>query len=65
MAKKGRRDKTGTRNQDTIAAGSAEQAMLEKQDIILQALREIRDAATLGDAQTALGTLDLTDVELK
>ena len=50
---------------DTSARGSAEQAMLLKQDKILKALRAIRDEADLASIQTALQGIDLTDVELK
>lgn len=64
MPEKGRKD-LRERAIDTIAAGSAEQAMLLKQDIILDALQAIRDAVDLTAAQTALTALDLEKVDLK
>jgi len=64
MAAKGRIGSTG-RFTDTVARKSALQAVLIKQDIILEALRAVRDGADLAAVQTALGLLDITDVELK
>ena len=41
MAEKGRRDLTGTRFQDTVPAGSAEQAVLIKQDELIDQLKAL------------------------
>lgn len=64
MEEKGRRGAPEV-FRDTLARGSAEQAMLIKMDVILEALRQVRDAVDLTAAQTALSALDLEDVELK
>lgn len=64
MTEKGRRGVPDV-FRDTIARGSSEQAILVKMDIVLEALRQVRDAADLAAAQTALDALDLTDIILK
>ena len=51
--------------QDTISRKSAEQGMLDKLDIIIEALQAIRDEADLTAIQSALSALDLEKVQLK
>lgn len=73
MAEKGRRDKTGNRFQDTVAPGSALQAVLIKQDEIIDQLKALTakmdaDFADVTNASTdyAASITDALDkVELK
>lgn len=50
---------------NTIAPKSAEQGMLLKLDVIMDALAAVRDGADLAAIQTALDALDLDKIDLK
>ena len=70
MAEKGRRDLTGNRFQDDVAAGGAKQAMLIKQDELIDIMKSLMakldSDAGVGDTDYASALSDALDkVDLK